>query len=413
MTNLIDADFFATKTGSPSRPPSGEPGDDASKVEFAKLLSAPDGDVPDEVALLQGELGVSNTPNLPAGTPTVALPDIPSEEIAIADPALTNSQAPDITVPETAIVVGEAPTVAVDGEPIPEPKTASVPDPRQIDPVKAEPEPTAKLVDDPKPNDQTNTKAAIIEPETIKKGDAAPETKVAAGTPDTPGPAAVSVDKASTVPANTPRTAVTETAEPTLSQSETQIRAATTGSATTAVEAPSTPAIQTATSSAAVTASAVTPTAPAAATPTPPTVTAAPAEIPSIVAQSLSSVDDHKDRILVQLDPPELGRISIDFKFDAAGLQHVTITGETPEALRQLRQMHFELLQALERQGLSSQDMTFRQNNPGDNPNAELFASDASGESSLADALDPIEPVVQRPSPITSLAGGTGLDIRV
>ncbi|MCI4643281.1 MAG: flagellar hook-length control protein FliK [Hyphomonadaceae bacterium] len=90
-------------------------------------------------------------------------------------------------------------------------------------------------------------------------------------------------------------------------------------------------------------------------------ITASPAEVVSIINQSISNADEPQDRIMVQLDPPELGRVSIDFKFDAQGLQHVTITGETPEALRQLRSMHFELIQALERQGLSSQDMSFRQ----------------------------------------------------
>lgn len=83
------------------------------------------------------------------------------------------------------------------------------------------------------------------------------------------------------------------------------------------------------------------------------------AEIPAIVARASS--DAQNDRITVQLDPPELGRVSIDFKFDAQGLQLVTVTAETPEAMRQLRAMHFELVQALERQGFSGHDMTFQQ----------------------------------------------------
>jgi flagellar hook-length control protein FliK len=104
-------------------------------------------------------------------------------------------------------------------------------------------------------------------------------------------------------------------------------------------------------------------------TPVQAVITASPAQIVDIVTQSAE--DGQSDRIVVQLDPPELGRVSIDFKFDAAGLQHVTITGETPEAMRQLRLMHFELVQSLERQGLNSQNMTFQhqqqntQNGPG------------------------------------------------
>nr|WP_321439785.1 flagellar hook-length control protein FliK [uncultured Hyphomonas sp.] len=96
-------------------------------------------------------------------------------------------------------------------------------------------------------------------------------------------------------------------------------------------------------------------------TPTQAVVTASPAETVKIITDAVSSPDDTPDRITVQLDPPELGRVSIDFKFDANGLQHITVTGDSPEALKQLRLMHFELTQALERNGLSSQNMTFQQ----------------------------------------------------
>ncbi len=84
-------------------------------------------------------------------------------------------------------------------------------------------------------------------------------------------------------------------------------------------------------------------------TPTNALVTASPADTVKIISDAVASPDDTPDQITVQLDPPELGRVSIDFKFDAHGLQHVTVTGETPEAMRQLRLMHFELTQALER----------------------------------------------------------------
>lgn len=100
-------------------------------------------------------------------------------------------------------------------------------------------------------------------------------------------------------------------------------------------------------------------------TPTHTILVATAAQVPDIVARATS--DGLDDRVVVQLDPPELGRISIDFKFDAQGLQHVTITAESPEAMRQLRQMHFELVQALERNGLSGQNMSFQHQNPQQN----------------------------------------------
>lgn len=87
-------------------------------------------------------------------------------------------------------------------------------------------------------------------------------------------------------------------------------------------------------------------------------ITASPAQIVDIVSDAAD--DGQSDRIVVQLDPPELGRVSIDFKFDANGLQQVVITSETPEAMRQLRQMHFELVQSLERHGIGSENMSFQ-----------------------------------------------------
>lgn len=101
-------------------------------------------------------------------------------------------------------------------------------------------------------------------------------------------------------------------------------------------------------------------------TPTHAVLIAAPSHLPDIIARATRD-GGQDERITVQLDPPELGRISIDFKFDGQGLQHVTITAENPEAMRQLRQMHFELVQALERNGLSGQDMSFQHQNPQQN----------------------------------------------
>ena len=92
---------------------------------------------------------------------------------------------------------------------------------------------------------------------------------------------------------------------------------------------------------------------------------ASPSDIPDIVSRvQAGGSEDGDQRVLVRLDPPELGKVSIDFKFDAQGLQHVTITAETPEAIKRLREMHFELVQGLEQNGLSGQDMTFRQETP-------------------------------------------------
>ena len=92
--------------------------------------------------------------------------------------------------------------------------------------------------------------------------------------------------------------------------------------------------------------------------PTQATIVAAPQEIVDTVSNKLAG-GDKPDRILVQLDPPELGRVSIEFKFDAQGLQQVAVRADTPEAMKQLRLLHFDLVQSLEQHGLSARDMTF------------------------------------------------------
>ncbi len=143
-----------------------------------------------------------------------------------------------------------------------------------------------------------------------------------------------------------------------------------------AVAAPATPQATAATPS-------LVPSAPAFAV-----VTASPAQIVDIVTKTAD--DGQSDRIVVQLDPPELGRVSIDFKFDAQGLQQVTITSETPEAMRQLRQMHLELVHSLERHGIGSENLSFQHQqqgspqSPPQNPFARAAALGDVGAASLA-----------------------------
>lgn len=88
---------------------------------------------------------------------------------------------------------------------------------------------------------------------------------------------------------------------------------------------------------------------------------AAPSEINSIILNAMKAGAEPREQLIVQLDPPELGRVAIDFKFDAQGLQQITVTSENPEALRRLRALHFELTEALREHGLSEQNLSFRQ----------------------------------------------------
>lgn len=111
---------------------------------------------------------------------------------------------------------------------------------------------------------------------------------------------------------------------------------------------------QPATTPAAVSASGLTPVAPS-------IPMASPSEINSIILNAVKNGAEPREQLIVQLDPPELGRVAIDFKFDAQGVQQITVTSENPEALRRLRELHFELTEALKEHGLSEQNLTFRQ----------------------------------------------------
>ncbi|MEM7637647.1 MAG: flagellar hook-length control protein FliK [Pseudomonadota bacterium] len=106
-------------------------------------------------------------------------------------------------------------------------------------------------------------------------------------------------------------------------------------------------------------------------TPTAPSIPlATPNEITGIILNAINNGIDPQEQLVVQLDPPELGRVMIDFKFDAQGLQQVVVTTENPEALKRMRELHFELTQALREHGLSEQNMSFRQQAEGQSQDA-------------------------------------------
>lgn len=97
-------------------------------------------------------------------------------------------------------------------------------------------------------------------------------------------------------------------------------------------------------------------------TPTAPAVqVAAPTDITSIILNAVKNGVEPQEQLVVQLDPPELGRVMIDFKFDAQGMQQITVTAENPEALKRLRELHFELTEALKENGLSEKNLSFHQ----------------------------------------------------
>ena len=134
------------------------------------------------------------------------------------------------------------------------------------------------------------------------------------------------------------------------------------------------------------------------------------ADIPNVLSDSLK-LEDGSKRITVQLDPPELGRVSIDFKFDGNVLQNVVVTGETQEAMRRLRLMHFELVQTLESHGFSGQELDFSQR--GDDRRSPLLAQDFEEGSAPFSEDDPVELAnYERPTGRQSITQD-GLDLKL
>ena len=143
-------------------------------------------------------------------------------------------------------------------------------------------------------------------------------------------------------------------------------------------------------------------------TPTAPAIPiASPGDLTSVILNALQNGGDPQEQLVVQLDPPELGRVMIDFKFDAQGVQQVVVTSENPEALKRLREMHFELTEALRQQGLSDTNMSFRQEaeeRPQDSwqpperarQEAQFFAAEERRASPSAKSSDPRHQVRDR-----------------
>ena len=137
---------------------------------------------------------------------------------------------------------------------------------------------------------------------------------------------------------------------------------------------------------------------------------AVPADIPSIISQELSS-DTQSNRVRIQLDPPELGRVSLEFKFDSQGLQHVLVTADSAEAIRRIRAFHPDLVSVLDEHGLSSQDMTFREQASDQNPAQSWLNTDADALDNDSDNLAVAASPLQQATPSRTVTNG--LDIRV
>ncbi|WP_425409249.1 flagellar hook-length control protein FliK [Hyphococcus sp.] len=99
-------------------------------------------------------------------------------------------------------------------------------------------------------------------------------------------------------------------------------------------------------------------------------------------------------RLEVRLDPPELGRVLINFEGDGAELVRAVISADTPETLDLMRRHADAFQRALQEQGFEGLDLTFAEGHADhaqeDNAGAERFlsAGDAPGNIDLDSSLN-------------------------
>ncbi len=279
--------------------------------------------------------------------------------------------------------------------------------PRSIEPSSANP--VATVETDPATHKITQ-EVTTVQISDVQAGTNSPDTDVKpiqtadATTPQIRDAQASEQKLASVDPSTAPKTDVPKATSSAYSSAASLdgINTASSTSQTTTLGAATT----TATSSALnVGAPTVTPTQPTAPIPMMP-----PQAVAGVVTERLINEPDNSDRIVVQLDPPELGRVAIDFKFDAAGLQTVTITGESPEALKQLRLMHFELLQALEDNGISGSELSFAENTSNQSQQHPAEFSETTSQDIAAEP-DFSEPRATRPTHYAKV--DSGLDLKL
>jgi len=135
-------------------------------------------------------------------------------------------------------------------------------------------------------------------------------------------------------------------------------------------------------------------------------------QVPDVIVRHLEMRGDDNSRLVVQLDPPELGRVVIEFQFEGAELRKLIVTGENAEALRQLRLAHYALSEALGDHGMSGDQMDFQQQGGSDRQERQGETEGFRGpDMNLSPASDRALP---EPAQLGAMIAGTrNLDLRL
>jgi flagellar hook-length control protein FliK len=93
-----------------------------------------------------------------------------------------------------------------------------------------------------------------------------------------------------------------------------------------------------------------------------------PAQAANALARVIMTQSGMGDRVSVQLDPPELGRLNLDFVFDGNRLQSVHVISDTPEMQQFLKRQSALLSQILADSGFGEASLSFENQRQQHNP---------------------------------------------
>ncbi len=138
-----------------------------------------------------------------------------------------------------------------------------------------------------------------------------------------------------------------------------------------------------------------------------------PAQAANALARVIMTQSGMGERVSVQLDPPELGRLNLDFVFDGNRLQSVHVISDTPEMQQFLKRQTALLSQILADSGFGETSLSFENQRQNHNPFMDRNEKTLSVHKQLADGEIMATPIADgRPATNHPLLSLDHLDIR-
>jgi hypothetical protein len=119
--------------------------------------------------------------------------------------------------------------------------------------------------------------------------------------------------------------------------------------------------------------------------------------IVSTVADAILTAKETPKGVMVQLDPPEMGRVYIDFMFDADNRVNVVVKADNIDSYNILRERSQDFLQMLGENGFANIDLSFEQQGSNNGSSEDNEKSQSYGVSYAEAAEDTLEASYRTP----------------